>query len=181
MAVSRRERIAVAAAVGVALLVGVPGLLLDTGAAKARSLSAEKAKRRDVQAKLASTRTELEQLEGEVGKQVLPGSERDVVPRIVLAAQAAAKTAGLRLTDIKPLPAEDVSGLKRVPVQISASAQFGQGARFLYELEEHNRRYRVDQLRVIRAASSKGDLQIELRVVAFVNGDQEGRDAETKG
>jgi len=165
---SRRERLMVMAAVGVALVIGVPALL-DTPSGKGpRSLAAERRKHQEVQGELARVRAEIEALEGAVQARALPGTVRQVVPEIVQAAQKAAKTAGVQLSDVKPISPENISGLQRVPVQMNVSARFPQAARFLYELQRGNNRYRVDQFRMLATDPQTDRLDLELRLVGYV-------------
>jgi Tfp pilus assembly protein PilO len=172
---SRRERNLVLAAVAVALIIGVPGLLFPPSSArgKVRSLAAEQRARTQVTAEMGRAQAEVERLEMAVNARAFEGTERELVRRLVQAAQAAAKKASVRLDDLKPLPTENVSGLECVPVQVRLSSRFAEAARFLYEVQQQNPRCSVDQFRMVATDPRSDRLEIELRVVGYVKPDEE--------
>jgi len=171
---TQRERTLVGAAAGVALLVGLPALLLPPGGArKTGSLREESRKREQVSAELQRVRAEIDQMERDVASRLYPGTARDLSARMIQACQGAAATAGLRLSDLKPLPVERAAGLRRVPVRISLSSRFPQAVRFLYEVQRGGSRYRVDQLQLTATDPHSDQLQIELRLVGYVRGEEE--------
>ena len=171
---SRRERTLVAGALGVLVLVGVAGMLFPAGpVGSTRRVSDERREHAEVLAELAQVRAEIEQLNGRIERRISPGSARQMVQEMIQASQAAAKTAGLRMNDLKPVPAENAGGVQRVPMQVSASAQFPQAVRFLYELERGGQRYHVDQLRITAVDPQSDRLEIDLRLVAYVKGEGE--------
>jgi type II secretory pathway component PulM len=177
---SDRERRLILGAVAVALLVGVPGLLLDNpspGGRKPLSLAQETKKRDEVRAELARTRREIEEMETLRDARLYSGTPRELVARMVRAAQEAANRSELRVKDLKPLPVENAAGLQRVPVRVSLTAPFAPAARFLYELERDGGRYRVDQVQMTATDLESDRLEVELRMVGYVKGEEEGNDA----
>jgi Tfp pilus assembly protein PilO len=137
-----------------------------------RSLTEERKSGRAVAAELARAREEVAELEEAIEKRIVTGTPRRLVREMVQSSQAAAKTAGLQIDDLKPLELRSTPGFRRVPVQISLSAPFPKVARFLYELQRHQDRYHVDQLRMSTANNQTDRLDIELQLVAFVQGDE---------
>ena len=171
---SKRERTLVGGALGVLVAVGIASVLFPAGpATKTRRVADERREHAQVLAELGQVRAEIEALHGRIERRVSPGTARQMVQEMIQSSQAAAKTAGLRMNDLKPVPAEDAGGVQRVPMQVSASAQFPQAVRFLYELERGNRQYHVDQLRITAIDPQSDRLEIELRMVAYVKGEGE--------
>jgi Tfp pilus assembly protein PilO len=167
--VSRRERIALAVAAAVALVVGVPGILLPpSSGGKARSAAEERQKHSRIQTERAQVRAEITGLETQIQARMAAGAPQELVSGMVQATQAAARAAGLQLNDLKPLPAEKVAGIQRVPVQVSLSTRFPQMVRFLYELQNAGSRYQIDQLQLISTDPQSDQLQVELRLVSYV-------------
>ncbi len=169
---SRREQAVVGIGVLVALAVGVPGLLLDSGGRRQTSL-AEATRRSDlVKARAAAARAEIDRLDALVRRRVYPGEPRALVNRMVAAAQRAGVAAGVRPNDLKPMPVENVSGLRRVPVRVSLSGSFAATARYLYELEQGGSRFHVDQLQMSSSDLQSDRLEVDLRMVGYVAGDE---------
>lgn len=172
--ISKRERNALLLAAA-ALAIGGPMFLMDqqaAGGGKGKSLAAVKTEQREVQARLARAREELEDLQGRVEPRLSPGTPPELVPRMIAAAQKAARASGMRLTDLRPMMPEEVSGLSRVPVYLTASARFPNAVRFLYELERQNGRLEVDQLRLLAAQQEGDQIELELRIVGFVRSEK---------
>ena len=96
---------------------------------------------------------------------------------MVLATQGAAKASGLPVGDVKPLPAETASGLRRVPLQVTTSSTFAQAVRFLYELERPHAPFRLESARITTAGDREDRLDLELRLVGYVPGEKEDHDA----
>jgi Tfp pilus assembly protein PilO len=170
MKVSKREQIALLLAGSVVLFVGIPGLLFPPKGGARRG-----AEPKDVRGELAQVRAENERLRTEIDRRVPKQQARQVVPRMVQAAQAAAKTAGVRLGDVKPLPPEDTAGLRRVPVELRLATNYPEAVRFLYELERSGRGYHVDRFRMTATNPQSDQLSLELRLVGYVK--QEVNDA----
>lgn len=168
-ALSKREKIMIAAALGVAIMIGVPGLVLFPASTGAGSPTADAQRKHDqIMAELLRTRTEMNALQGEIDRHVSPGDARSLVERMLGESQAAARAAELALTDLKPAQPENVAGLRRVPVEITLSAPFPRVVRFLYELERRDRRVRVDGVRMITSGGKAEGLDLELRLVGYV-------------
>ncbi|MFN3651211.1 MAG: GspMb/PilO family protein [Armatimonadota bacterium] len=169
---SKRERTLVALMVGVALVVGVPGLLLTGGREPGPSLEAERERHAGIRTELAEVREEVASLKSRMGGRIVPGTPRLLVPRMVQAVHRAARAAGIRVDDLKPVPDQRESELKRVAVQVTASAPFPRAVRFLYELDRQSSRYGVEQLSMDAANREADELQLELRLVAYVRSEE---------
>ena len=168
---SLRERILILVGLCVAVAVAW-AVWMPNQPAGARSLAVEQRDARKVSAELASVQEEVAGLESEIQKRMIDGAPRKLVKEMVQTSQAAAKTAGLQIDDLKPLDLQNTPGFRRVPLQISLSAPFAKVARFLYELQLHKERYHVDQLRMSTANAQTDRLDIELQLVAFVKGEE---------
>lgn len=169
---SPRERLLVL--VGLCVAVVVIGIaLFPNRPAGARSLAEEKRRAREIAAELSRTREEVANLEASIDERMVAGTPRQLVREMIQTAQAAAKTAGLEIEDLKPVELQNTPGFRRVPVQISFSAPFPKAARFLYELQRKRDRYHVDQLRMSTANAQTDRLDLELQLVSFVKGDEE--------
>jgi Tfp pilus assembly protein PilO len=171
-ALSKREQLLIGAAVVVAVAVGVPGLLSGPASGAGGPLPEAERKHNAVMADLVRTRGEMNGMQDQIDRHVSTGTPRDLVERMLGEAQAAAKTAGLTLTDLKPDQPESIAGLRRVPVQITLSAAFPRVVRFLYELEQKNPRVRVDSLRIVSGDTRSERLDLELRLVSYVKGEE---------
>jgi Tfp pilus assembly protein PilO len=172
-AISRREQIMLLACLAV-VGIGGPLLFLAPGeGGTARTYKTERRKHEAVAAQLVQARAESNELRAAIDARVSPQTARQLMPRMVQAAQAAAKAAGVPLTDLKPMPAEAISGLERVPLQMTASTRFPQAARFLYEIQRQSDQYHVDQLRMTATDPQSDRLDIELRLVAYVRPEEE--------
>jgi Tfp pilus assembly protein PilO len=170
---SKRERLLIALAMVVAVVVTV--MLLPPGAAgKGRSLAAERRKARQAEAELARVRSEVADLEARVDSRLVEGTPERLARQMIQASQTAAKTAGLTIDDLKPAPVEKEAGVERVPVQISVSAPFSRVVRFLYELQRERERFQVDQLQMSTAGAQADRLDIQLRLVTYVRGKEDG-------
>ncbi len=171
-----RERTLIGAGILIALAIGVPGLMSPT-ATGGRSLAAVKQERREVQTELGRVRREIELLEAGIDGRLSAGDSQALIGRMVEASEDAARSAGLRVTDLKPTAPESVSGLQRVAVQLTLSATFAQAVRFLYELEcsghSPTGSFQVDDLQMVATDPRKDLLALELRVVGFVKGEDE--------
>jgi Tfp pilus assembly protein PilO len=177
---SRRERILMGLMAVVVLVIGAPAFLGPSGQAKRSSLADERRKRRELEAQLSQARAEVESLRAQIDRGLSAGTPRQLVQGMVEAAQAAARTAGVGLDDMKPLPLEKNGALQGVPVQVSLSARFPQAVRFVYELERRNGRCRVDQFRVVATSPQNDNLEIDLRMVGYVKGEEEGTNGPSK-
>lgn len=173
---SKRERLLVAVALGVALLVVVTALTASSGKG-GQELAAARRAQADLQRDLDAVKGELNRLQRDVDQRLVRGSKTQLVREMVQSAQGAARAAGLRLTDIKPDEPEVVAGLRRVPVRVSVSTRFPEAARFLFELEQETERFRVEQVRLVATDPQSDRLDLELRLVAFTAADKEKTNA----
>ena len=173
---SRRERILMGLMALVVLVIGLPAFFGGPPGARGPSLAQERRKRRDLEARLARARAEVDTLRGDIDGSLSDSTPRQLVQGMVGAAQAAARTAGVRLEDLKPMPLEKTGTLQAVPLRVSLSARFPQAVRFIYELERRTGRAGVDQLRMDATSPQNDHLKIELRLVGYVKGEQEGDD-----
>jgi type II secretory pathway component PulM len=168
MKVTKRER-ALLGVMGVVLAgVGIYVSLWPGAGAVGTSLAEQQKKRRGVEAELARVRGEVADLEARVEKKLATGSDRELAREMIQASQEAAKTAGLRLSDLKPIRPEQVAGLRRVPVEITVSTPFPKAVRFLYELQKRDDRFHVETLRMGSGDAHADRLDLELRVVGYV-------------
>lgn len=173
---SPRERMIIIVGIGVALLIGVPGLL-DAPTPKGASLARLKQDRRAVQQQLARTRRDNEALESAIEQRISQGTSRQLIQRMVQSSQSAARMAGLRIVDLKPITDDGFSGLQRVSLQLSLSASFPDTVRFLYELERAGRLssagFRVDDLQMTATNARSDALDLELRLIGFVKPEEQ--------
>ena len=168
---SFRERIVLT--VGLILVVIMVGaVLLPHGTASQRSLAQEERRGREVAAELERTRAEVSRLETQIEEWIVDGTPPQLVREMMLVSQKAARVAGLQIDDLKPAEPQKSAGFRRVQVQITLSAPFPKAARFLYELQLHEKRYRVQQLRMTSAESATEAVDMDLQLVAFVKGDE---------
>ena len=121
--ISKRERVMIGAALAVVVAIGIPGLLLPPTGAGTPSLAAERRSQQQVQRELRQVRTELEALQRQVDERVASGTARELQPRLVRAAQSAAKKTGVPITDVKPLATERRHGLERVSAVVPRGDQ----------------------------------------------------------
>jgi Tfp pilus assembly protein PilO len=174
--VSKRERTLIAVCAGVALFIGLPALLAPPPkSGKVGTLADEKKKHHEVLDQIADARAEIETLEKKIQGRISAEPPAKLVGRMVHAAQLAAKKSGLKVDDLKPLPAESASGLKRVPLEITATGRFPQAARFVFELEQAAGKCRIDQLQMSATDPRTNALALEIRMVGYVK-PQEGED-----
>ncbi|MCC2669215.1 MAG: hypothetical protein K0Q72_1686 [Armatimonadetes bacterium] len=172
---SNRERILVGVALLVAAFIVVDGLRSPTGGS--RALTAARKKQQQSQQELERVKTEIADLQRQIDGRLAGGTQQALVQEMVLAAQSAARSAHVQLDDVKPSDADNLAGVSRVPVQIRLSARFPEAARFLYELERGPDGYHVDQVRLNATDPQSDQLDVELRMVAYVAGEKEKRDA----
>jgi hypothetical protein len=171
---SSRERLLVLVAVLVAAFILIDGLRSPSGN---RALTTARGRKADSERELARVKAEIAGLQTQIAGRLADGTQQALVQQMVLAAQGAARSAKVRLDDVKPSEADDLAGVRRVPVQIRLSARFPEAARFLYELERRPDGYQVDQVRLIATDPQSDQLDVELRMVAYVTGEKETRDA----
>lgn len=174
--ITSRERMLIIIGVGVSLLIGVPALLGDP-ASSGSSLSSLKQKRRESQAQIARLRRENEELAEAIERRISKGTPRQLVQRMVQSSQTAAKMAGLRIEDLKPVTDDGFAGLQRVSLQMSLNASFADAVRFLYELERAGRLstagFQVDDLQMVAADPHSDTLDLELRLIGFVKPEEQ--------
>ena len=171
---SKRERLLIGLALVVAVIVTMVLLPPGGAAGGTRSLAAERRKARDAGAELARVRAEVADLEQRVESRLVEGTPDRLARQMIQVSQGAAKTAGLTIDDLKPAPVEKEAGVERVPVQISLSAPFSRVVRFLYELQREQDRFQVDQLQMSTAGAQADRLDIQLRLVSYVRGKEDG-------
>ncbi len=169
--ITPRERLIIIIGIGVALLIGVPGLL-DAPTPQGTSLSRIKQDRRTVQQQLARVREENEALTTAIEARMSRGTPRQLIQRMVQSSQTAARMAGLRIVDLKPVSDDSSAGIQRVSLQLSLSASFPDTVRFLYELERAGRLstsgFEVDDLQMTATNPRSDTLDLELRLIGFV-------------
>lgn len=170
---STRERLVLGLAAAIALATGLHAAVSRAGSPEAARLARLRREERGIAAELATLRSENAELRTEVERRLARGTGREAVQRMITTVQGAARSAGLRIDDLKPLPPERASGVERLPVQVTVSTGFHEAARFLYELGR-NPNHRVDQLRITAADRATDHLQLEIRLVACVRAAEDG-------
>lgn len=173
---SPRERMLIILGIGVALLIGVPGLL-DDPTPKGASLTRLKQDRRAMQQQLARVRLENEALTEAIERRISKATPRQLIQRMVQSSQTAAKMAGLRIEDLKPITDDGFAGLQRITLEMSLSASFADTVRFLYELERAGRLstagFQVDDLQMTATDPRSDTLDLELRLIGFVKPEEQ--------
>lgn len=173
---SSRERLLILVALAIAVFIVIDALT-SKGTAGSRALAEAQRKQTQAQREVAALHREIDDLQGRIGKRLAAGTPQAVVQDMVVSAQAAAGAAGLKLEDVKPSEPDEVSGVRRVPVHVRLTARFPEAARFLYELERRNAGYQVSQVQMIAKDPQSDRLDLEVRLVAYVTGEKEKRDA----
>ena len=171
---SSRERVLMVAALAIAAFIVVDGLRSPGGD---KALAAARGRKQASERELTRVKTDITRLQEQIAGRLAHGGQQELVQKMVVAAQGAARSAKVRLDDVKPSESDDLAGVRRVPVQIRLSARFPEAARFLYELERRPDGFQVDQVRLIATDPQSDQLDVELRMVANVVGEKEKRDA----
>lgn len=164
---SKRERLLVLAAAGIALLILVLAISSPAGEGS-RSLKQAQRSHATVKRELDAVKAEMATLQQQVEGRLASGSRAKLVREMIQSAQTAARAAGLRLADVKPDEPEVIAGLQRIPVHLTVSTRFPEAARFLYELERVSTGCHVEQVRLVARDPHSDRLDLELRLVAFM-------------
>jgi len=173
---SVRERLLIVVALAIAVFIVIDAVT-SGGTPGSRALAVARRKQVQTQRDLVALHREIDDLQERIGKRLTTGTPRAVVQDMVVSAQAAASAAGLKLEDVKPSEPDEISGVRRVPVHVRLTARFPEAARFLYELERRNGGYQVSQVQLVAKDPQSDRLDMEVRLVAYVTGEKEKRDA----
>lgn len=173
---SARERLLILVALGIAVFILLDALT-SGGTPGSKALAEARRKQSDTQRSLAAVQREIDDLQGQIGRRISTAAPQAVVQEMVVSAQASAGAAGLKLDDVKPSDPDEVSGVRRVPVHVRLTARFPEAARFLYELERRSTQYQVSQVQMVAKDPQSDRLDLEVRLVAYVMGEKEKRDA----
>lgn len=174
LSVRERLLILVASAIAVFILIDA---VTSGGTPGAKALAAAQRKQSETRRSLETAQREVDELREKIARRMVPGTAQGAVQNMVVSAQAAAGAAGLKLDDVKPADAEEVSGVRRVPVHVRLTARFPEAARFLYELERRNARFQVSQVQMVAKDPQSDRLDLEVRLTAYVAGEKETRNA----
>src|SRR5262245_12907080 len=107
----------------IAVIVGVPLLLLPPGGSNKKLLSADAARQK--YKKLVSERTQYDQTIGrvkpEIAKMAYTERPEELVPKVIRDLQGYAKDSGIHIREIKPLRAKKIADLMKVPLTVRFS------------------------------------------------------------
>lgn len=146
-------------------------VLAPAGGPGKQLLPAAEAKRRyDAALKQIGELTEeIDKLRPATDAMVYDKAPAEIVPEVVRPLQAHAKTAGLRLREIKPLRARQAGTLTRVPISVKFNtAQFSrQAVHFMYLVEDPAAKLVIEKFNVSAADPKSRMVEVEVQVALF--------------
>jgi len=178
MKLSKRERILIAIAFLVVLGIGVDALMrhpalspLFRGDPKAR-LAQQEALSRRLSTEADNLRKDVKRLEARMKSLAVQQPPGKLLPATMKTAQATARKAGVILTEIRPLKAEEESGWARLPIELRLQEAFPKIVAFLYQLESPDLKLAVRKVRLASSdsKSDRVDAQIQIEVYAASEG-----------
>jgi hypothetical protein len=165
-----RERFLIVICV-LAVVVGVPMLLIPPSGGNRKLLSASAARQRykklvDEKAQLDRT---MDRIKPAISRMAYTERPEELVPKVIRQLQGYAKDSGVHLREIKPLRARKVGTLMKVPMTVRFStAEFGKSATaFLYRAEDPAGKLVVEKLNVSTADQKTHTVDIEAQVALY--------------
>ncbi|MGQ9523793.1 MAG: type 4a pilus biogenesis protein PilO [Armatimonadota bacterium] len=168
---SVREKVLIALAILVALLVGLPSLfangtmreMVSTEAMRASILERQRKAERAI--KLAEEAiAECEPLVRKLGWQEPPDA---LVPTLVQKLEQLAQESGVELSSYRPVKPKSLGAVTEVALEIHFTAPFPTTAKFIYALQRPETKVSVDVLRISSADSESDKVDVDVRICAY--------------
>lgn len=162
----------------IAVLVGVPMLLLPSQAANKKLLPAAQARQKYQEASKQKDALEAEssRMKAQTDAMVYTDAPEQVIPKLIRTLQGYAKASGLHLREIKPLRAKELAGVTKVPVSVRfTTSEFQKSVvPFLYRIEDPSGKLVVEKCTVSAADPKTRNVDVEVQIALFTVGGQTG-------
>jgi Tfp pilus assembly protein PilO len=166
-----REKILIALAAVVALVIGLPSLL-SSGTLQVTGNSEQKRaaiiqRQKKAEKAIEYAQAVIAEQEPKVRELGWEQSADELVPILVQNLERIAETSGVALTSYRPLKPKSLETLTEVPLEMSLTAPFPAVVKFLYYLQQPSMKVSIDTVRISSANAESDTVDVNIRITAY--------------